>query len=266
MNIKVIVSILFTITFCSISAGQSSIEYKNLKQYKNWGIVFGPSIYNKAKLTPQYGDYTIKSLPILGYALGFEYNFHPEKQWSFSTGFTISQEPVNNLKFNIKSEDLYPHYTSDFEEHFKSYSVLSFSIPLILSINKKLGKILYGNLRTGLKYMYYQTGTSYTSLTINNEEMTEVREVFGLMVSTQDKTSYGSFIVGAGFSLALKKFLLKANVIYVMNFQSTIIGEYQIANLFVSPDTRGDYELSGNYLSLLFTVHFNKLKNKRDVW
>lgn len=72
----------------------------------------------------------------------------------------------------------------------------------------------------------------------------------------------GSYVVGTGLYYIMGKFLLKANLIYVMNFQKTISGEYQFANLFSSPDTRGYYDLSGNYLGLLVSLGWKKLINK----
>jgi hypothetical protein len=47
-----------------------------------------------------------------------------------------------------------------------------------------------------------------------------------------------------------------------MNFQNTITGEYQFGNLFTSPPAGGDYELSGNYLGLLFSFNIAKKKDK----
>jgi hypothetical protein len=47
-----------------------------------------------------------------------------------------------------------------------------------------------------------------------------------------------------------------------MNFQNTIEGEYQFGNLLISPPTRGDYRLSGNYVGLLFSASLAKRKSK----
>ncbi len=51
------------------------------------GIIAGPVLYNKATITPQYGDYTFENKPILGFNAGIEYDFYPDAKWSFITGF-----------------------------------------------------------------------------------------------------------------------------------------------------------------------------------
>ena len=88
-----------------------------------------------------------------------------------------------------------------------------------------------------------------------SEELSERREVFGIKAFSPSNAFQGSFIMGAGFSYALKKILLNIDFIYVANFQNVLEGEYQFANLVVSPDTRGSYTLSGNYIGLLVTLN-----------
>ena len=112
--------------------------------------------------------------------------------------------------------------------------------------------------------MYFPHGGSeYVYTIIDDEVLMQGFEVFGLMLESPENTMQGSFVIGTGYSLARKKVLLKATLLYVMNFQNTITGEYQFANLFTSPDTRGYYNLSGNYLGLLFAVSFKKKSDER---
>ncbi len=106
--------------------------------------------------------------------------------------------------------------------------------------------------------MYFPNGGADMVYAMTSQELSETREVFGLKLESPKNSFQGSFVVGTGFSYAMDKVLLKANLIYVMNFQNTISGEYQFANLFTSPDTRGYYDLSGNYLGLLFSVSLKK--------
>ena len=81
-------------------------------------------------------------------------------------------------------------------------------------------------------------------------------------MTTQEFEYYGGCEIGGGILWAANKFLLKANIIYIMNFQPIMIGEYQYGNLVNEPPSRGDYTLSGNYLALMFTFHFNKSKSE----
>ncbi len=108
--------------------------------------------------------------------------------------------------------------------------------------------------------MNYKTGSASGTVVFANDD--EAREVYGLRLTTQEFEYYGSLVLGTGVLWTAKKFLLKTNVVYVMNFQPIMIGEYQFANLEISEPTRGDYTLSGNYLALSFTFHFNKPKDK----
>ena len=109
--------------------------------------------------------------------------------------------------------------------------------------------------------MYFPQGESEYVYSISDKVLSDHREIFGLKLESPENSLQGSFMIGTGFSYLLKKALLKANLIYVINFQNTISGEYQFANLFTSPDTRGYYDLSGNYLGLVFSVSFKNSKN-----
>jgi hypothetical protein len=256
------VGFILTIVLCSEAAGQLNSQYPVLSKYRKWGIVAGPVLYNKARIYPQYGDYTFQNRPMWGFNAGFEYDFYPDRQWSFITGFLVAYEPIYNIKYRILKQDLYPHFYEDYVDKFKSYAYFSYSVPLLMRLNIQAGKNSFVNFLAGMKVMYFPPGESYYGLVIHNEDMTESREIFGLNLPAQDNKYYGSVIVGAGASYLLKKVLLKANFIYVMNFPSTIKGEYQFGNLFTSLPARGDYKLSGSYLGLVFSASLKKSKKK----
>jgi len=256
------VGIILTIVLLSEAQGQLNSQYPVLSRYRKWSIIAGPVFYNKARIYPQYGEYTFKNRPMWGFNAGFEYDFYPDRQWSFITGFLVAYEPIYNIKYRILKQDLYPQYTEDIVDKYKSYSFLSYSVPLLLRLNIQSGKNSFVNFLSGLKVMYFPKGDSYYGLLISNEDNTESREIFGLNLHSQDYKFYGSFIVGTGASFAMKKLLLKANLIYVINFTSTIEGEYQFNNLFTSPPARGNYKLSGNYLGLLISASLKKSKKK----
>lgn len=262
LNIKTMVGIILTIVFPLITQAQQIAEYPELNKYRKWAIVAGPVLYNKATITPQYGDYTFKNSPIYGFNAGFEYNFYPEKKWSFCTGFLVALEPVYSVEYRIYNKDLFPETIGDLTNKTKMYSIVSFSSPLLLRLNIQSGNRTFVSLLTGFKVMYFPKGDAEMVHAITSQELSETREVFGLILESPQNSIQGSFVVGTGFSYAMDKVLLKANLIYVMNFQNTISGEYQFANLLTSPDTRGYYDLSGNYLGLLFSVSLKKGKNK----
>jgi hypothetical protein len=134
-------------------------------------------------------------------------------------------------------------------------------MPLLLRLNLRVGENSFTNFMAGYKAMYMQKGGSDFGAIFSDFTTLESREMFGLRLHTQDYSIYSSFVIGTGFSYAFKNALIKTNLIYVMNFQNTIEGEYQFGNLFTSPPTRGTYELSGNYVSLMVTASLNKKYN-----
>ncbi len=261
--LKTMVGIFLTIIIASGVYAQADKEYYALKKYRKWGIIAGPIIYNKAEIYPQYGDYTFENKPMWGFNAGFEYDFYPDKKWSFITGFIVALEPVYNIQYSFKEEDLYPQFVGGDTDKDKMYAMTSFSAPLLVCLNIQAGKKVFINFRTGLKAMYFPDGSASMSVTFHNEDDTEAREMFGLRVDSPLNWVQGSFVIGSGISYATKRVLLKANMIYVMNFQNAMDGEYLFDNMLVSPRSRGYYELSGNYLGLLFSA---SLAKKKDKW
>lgn len=252
------VGIVLTIVLSLSASAQESREYNDLKAYRKWSIVAGPVLFDKATLSPQYGDLSFDNKPIIGFNAGFEYDFYPEKKWSIITGLILTKEPIYKFNYRIAIEDTYAHYLEDWVSAAKANAIVSFSTPILIRINIQAHKRLYFNLFSGLKVKYFPQGTADYTLVMGNEDRTESREMFGLRLNSPENAFQGSFVIGTGCSYALDKVLLKANLVYVMNFQNTISGEYQFGNLFSSPPTRGYYNLSGNYLGLLFSASLKK--------
>lgn len=248
-----------------IGLGQSTTQSKSYSadpsiEYRNWSIILGPVIYNKATLTPQYGEYSFVNKPILGYNAGFEYDFYHIEKWTLTTGFIWSKEPVYNLEYVLKEEDIYSHFNGDLYDYSKMYAMLSFSFPLYVKRNFQVARNLYLQPFTGLKVKYFPAGSATLSVNIYNEDQSESREVFGLRLESPDNYIQYAYAIGIGSSYGMKKVLIKANIIYSINFQTLISGEYMFGNLLVSPESRGYYELSGNYLGLLFSFNLKKGK------
>ncbi len=265
VNKKIILTVMgffLTIVFAPTLFAQHTEEYTILKKYRKWGIIAGPTLYNRAKLEPQYGDYTFENKPMLSFNAGFEYDFYPANKWSFITGFIVGLEPAYNIDYSFKEEDIYPQFADDWAGSDIAYAITSFSAPLLLRLNIQVSNKIFINFRTGLKVMLFSPGNASMSVTFHNADNTESREVFGLRMDSPDNFFQGSFIIGSGISYATKKLLFKANMIYVMNFQNIMDGEYLFDNMFVSPRSYGYYKLSGNYLGLLFSVSLAKKKEK----
>lgn len=257
-----LLSILLSNAFLRTVFSQEQKVYYELSKFSKWSLVAGPVVYNKTKLTPQYGNLSFENKSMLGFNAGVMYDFYPDRKWSFQTGFLVAKEPIYSISYTIQHNDLYETYPGDLVDEYKSYALYTFSFPLLLRVNLKTSKNTYASFLTGLKAMYFPHGESEYVYAISDEELSDYREIFGLKLESPENSFQGSFIIGTGFSYALQKVLLKANLIYVMNFQNTISGEYQFANLFTSPDTRGYYDLSGNYLGLLFSVSLKKSKKE----
>jgi len=263
LGIKIaLLGILLSNAFQNVAFSQGQKVYHELSRFSKWSIVAGPVIYNKAVLTPQYGDLTFKNRPMWGFNAGILYDFYPDRKWSFQTGLIVALEPIYSIEYEILKNDLYSSWTEDLADKAEMYAIYSFSSPLLINLKLKTGKRTFANFSTGLKIMYFPNGQSEFIVSISDEQISDHREIFGLKLESPKNSIQGSFIIGAGLSYVMEKILLKANLIYVMNFQNTISGEYQFANLFTSPDTRGYYDLSGDYLGLLFSVSWKKFKRK----
>ncbi|MGI6477926.1 MAG: hypothetical protein ACOX0M_00615 [Salinivirgaceae bacterium] len=262
----ILLSILLSNVVVKNTFSQERKVYDRLSGFSNWSLVAGPVLYKKAEIRPQYGNLTFKNKPILGFNAGILYGFNSDKMWSFQTGTLLAMEPTYSFAYEIQKYDLFDSYQGNLTDSYKSYAFYSLSFPLLLSLNLQTSKNTFASLLIGSKIMYFPYGQSEYVYTVIDEELSESREIFGLKLESQKNAFQGSFVLGTGFSYALQKILLKANLIYVFNLQNTITGEYQFANLFVSADTRGDYNLSGNYLGLLFSISFNKFKKEEIFW
>lgn len=256
-----VVGAILTTIFCCNGVAQTGNEYYELNKYSKFGLVGGVSLYNRAEIYSKYGDYTFENKPTWSYNAGLEYDFFPNKKWSVLTGLLVALEPSFNIKYRIFQKDLYPGIEGDLDDKLKSYAINTFSMPILLRLNLRTGNNSFANFLIGLKTMYFPKGSSEYGISISDTSLRESKEIFGLRLESQDNSIYSSFVIGTGFSYAFKGVLLKSNLIYVMNFQNTMEGEYLFDNLLTSPRSRGDYKLSGNYVSLMVTASLNKKYN-----
>ncbi len=259
---KIIPGFLLIFIVHCYAVPQSSGKYFELRKFRKLGLTAGPVLYIPARIYSQSGNYTFDNKPMWGFNAGIEFDLFPAKRWSFISGLLVALEPVYNIEIQIKEEDIYPYYGEALTDHYRSYSMTSLSIPLLVRLGLQAKEFLFINFLAGFKVMLYPHGTSDLTLSISNEDNTETREIFGLKLQSPENMIHGSFVLGAGVSYVINKVLLKSNLIYVMNLQNLIEGEYLFDNLLVSHPSRGDYKLSGNYVGLLFTVGL--AKKKRD--
>lgn len=248
----------------SYTFAQTGDKYQVLNQYHRFGITVGPTLYNKGAIKPQFGNYTFDNFNTVSFNAGFEYDFRPTKVWSVQTGVFIGHEPAYNISVKIPIEEFSLVNREDFVMKWKRFGQYSVSVPITFSIKKRIAHRLYGQLKTGFRMMSYQQGSASTSIAIESDDQTEMSQVFGLRMSTPETSIYGSYILGGGVHWASKWFLLKTDIVYTMNFKSILEGEYRFGNLLESEPSGGLYEMSGNYFALMFTVHFNRSKDKYE--
>lgn len=256
------VGIILTIVSICKAKGQKNSDFDILSKYRKLSLFIGPKIYSKAKTYASYGDYKFTNKLIPGIDFGFEYDFHPERKWSITTGLIITNEPVYNMNYHILQQDLYSHFYEDITDKAKEYSIYSFSVPILYRYCFQTSNVSFITLSSGIKLMYYPTGRTLFLLQISNEDMTEMREIFGLKLETQDYSIYESFVLNPGFIFVKNKLLIKPSIMLVINFQNIIHGEYKYDNLLSSPPAGGKYELSGNYLAFHLAIDFKVPKKK----
>ncbi len=254
------VGLCLTIVSIGKLPAQKPIDYANLTRFSKWSVVVGPKFYFKARTESYYGDYTFKNRIIPAYNFGFEYDFRPALKWSVISGLILTKEPVYSIKYRIYQKDLSLHYTEDLIGRYKSYALYTFSFPLLCRLNLPTNHNSYITLSSGIKFMYFPYGESYFGQEISDDSMTKTIEIFGLNLHSQKYSLYESFMLSTGFTFIGKKLLFKPSVTTVINFQPTIIGEYQFGNLLSSPPARGRYKLSGNYVSFNLAIGMPKRK------
>ena len=244
------VGILLTIVTLNKSLAQKPNDFESLAKFRKWTFVAGPRLYFKARTEAYYGDYTFKNRIMPGYQFGVEYEFKPAHKWSIVTGLIITNEPVYSIKYRILQKDLCSHYTEDIIGKFNCSAIYTFSFPILYRLNLPITDRSLITLASGFRLMYFPEGSAYFGQEIHDDSMTKTIEIFGLNLHSQNYSLYESFVLTTGFTFIGKKYLFKPSISTVINFQPTIIGEYQFGNLLSSPPARGSYKLSGNYVSL----------------
>ncbi|NPD47692.1 hypothetical protein [Lentimicrobium sp. S6] len=259
MSYKKKISIILFI-FCSlITYAQNKHIYKDLQNYGRFGFLVGPAFYQKAEVKPVFGEYTIEPKMATSFNAGFLYDFHPDKLWSFQTGFYIAHEPADYTDVPLYAHE-YPGLSEDDIISNREKAAFSWSIPMTIRIQKRLGNKLYGQLKGGLRLMNFQTGSTSGSITINSDEESR-STVFYIESRTPETNYYASLLLGGGVSWASKWFLLRTDIMYVVNTQPTLEGRYIFTNM-ISDDSGGEIKMSGNHFALWLTFHIKRSKDR----
>ena len=256
---RIIVGLVLTMIFLVDVKGQTiSFDLGNADTYRNWSFFLGPVIYDKARVASTYGPFVFNAKRMLGYNVGFEYDFHRNSRVSFSTGLTIALEPGYHFTHAVKKEDIYPQFEEDIEHRELAYTISSFSLPLLVHYKILTKKKKAIDLFAGMKAMLFPSGNLEYIASVSNRTLTSEKDVFHLYLDSPDNYIQGSFVFGSGYELKHKKRLWKVNLIRVINFQNLLEGQYWTKNLNVTPLSAGQYKLSGNYWGILCSIALKK--------
>lgn len=238
---------------------QDNLEYKDLIKYGKFGLFVGPAIYQKADVNHNFGKYSVEPKIATSFNAGFDYDFYPDQLWSFQIGFFLGYEPGDYTDIKLPANEVFENSN---EEIFKNREKAhySLSVPMTIRIQKRLGSNLYGQLKGGVRIMNFKQGVTSSLITYHvGEDDSEGIDVFYMETSTPETNYYGSFLIGGGVSWATKLFLLRSNIMYVVNSQPILTGNYQFVNM-VSGESGGEIKLSGNYFALWLTFHLKRNK------
>lgn len=249
------------ITLVSIASSFSSIAQKldafeNLGDYRKFSLLLGPALYHSATSRVTSGTMAPENLPNWGISGGFEVDFGPERQLSFVVGMIFAKEAAYRFRLDIKKEEI-PGVTTDYTTIDRDAFSPTFSMPMYLTYKFPLSKSQFLEFRTGGKVKWFAPTWIGYNVAIGENIMNPI-EVFALEMENTDKFYYGSYLFGAGITTIFSGFLIKTNLLYTLNFQDTYRGRYEFKNLSVSGSSTGTYAMSGNNLSLMFSIAFRK--------
>lgn len=252
----VLLSLLFSFT-AAAQFFKNPEQYPAFKNYKHWGIYYANVFNKKATTTRDYGEYVMDNKVPFSFNFGFEKMLYPERRFAFKTGFLIDMAPVAESTVTFKPEDIYPEF-GGYTDEIKYYRFL-ITIPLLVEVKKQMSEHIYFNLETGLHLTIQPSGSFDFHILLVSEEKQEAREVFAVYADNPDKKwIYPNLIISPGLYFAESWGLVQANIIYQNTLINYYTGEYQFGNLIKSPPTRGNYKLSGDYIGVSLSFHFNK--------
>lgn len=112
----------------------------------------------------------------------------------------------------------------------------------------------------GLSF-YEFTDLETRTLRIGSQDVP--KQIMHIANQTNNKNPfYTSVHIEANVYFKTKGFLLKANIIYNKSFKPYRTGDYEFLNLELSPNTKGKFEQSGDFLGVGLTVYLKKQKKR----
>ncbi len=247
------------------SQDKSATDFSVFNTYGSWGINFTPLLFNKAKVTRDYGNIVLNSNPLLPFKpkFGLTKRFFKDKEWSIISGVHFLPMSFYNVSFVIDKNDL--DFDSSAGINFKEESsgFYFLSIPILAEHKIQMGSNLFFNSNIGFVISYIQS--SGVGLSVGYISEPDNQDITFFYIDEGTSRGYIKLggIASIGFYLLHKKFMLKIDIEYRHNFKPLLEGEYTFFNLLQSPDTGGEFVNSNNYFGLSTTVFFKKRKKKK---
>lgn len=259
VKIKTLSLLFILLLNCINTFSQNCSDIPELAKYHNFSISIGGRMYEKAEKKITYGNYSSHPLNPITYSFGFGYEFFTSNKWSAKTELIFTTVPYENENITILQKDVHSIFTRDIVNPIREFSHLCFSIPLTIRYKLKLFNKNYLSFNAGgmalfmLPSRYGSTVTAFVAEDI-------IAEVYASRLYSAGNYFHGGFTTGCSYYLDLNKVLLEFRFTYTSMFQNIFEGEYQYANLLVSPSTRGTFKVSGDYLEFSVSTHFLKKK------
>ncbi|PIX08247.1 MAG: hypothetical protein COZ75_13035 [Flavobacteriaceae bacterium CG_4_8_14_3_um_filter_34_10] len=257
----------FFFSLISFSQEKKQIFYPEFEGFKKIGFFIAPVMYQKASIDRKFGEYEIINKNILSFSFGFEYVKNHTKEWTFRSGLRFDLVPFYNIEFVIPNFDLDGFGGMNLEDdNLRNVSKINITIPLLYEVKKQMGENVFFSAYSGFNMMLMQPGRfelgyHYAPDSNPNEGI----QVFGLYGEATNPTIiYPNFVISPGFYFVFNKSIMQLNIMYQKALVKHFKGEYQFGNLEVSPPSRGDYILSGNYLGMSLTMFLKKKKVKNN--
>ena len=254
-----IVGLCLTIIFPKRIDAQGVKGTETEKEYSKFTIILGPSLFDKAIMNPVIkGEYSPKNRLTPSVIFGFEYKLIEQNNLSLITGLNFDFGPTVNFELEIGRGDI-DFYNESLLLEARSYSIVTFSSPLLLNYSKKI-KNTKLFITTGLKIMYLPNGKVISRFSYRPTNTFDEVKLGGLEMFSPKNIYQGSFVFGLGFKRKVRNSEVGVKVIRVVNFQNTFEGTYWFGSFINTDSFSGEYKVSGNYTGILLSYTLPKFK------
>ncbi len=251
-NLLITCVLLFILSKLAISQ-----SYPVLNEYKSLGLSVQSMSYTKGVFTRTEGNQEIQSNGLYTGAIGFRYSILANQQkWGVQTGAFIAMPPTYSYGWVIEPKDKYTTSNSAtiFSETF--YNDYSLTIPLEIEYKRQILTNHYWATSVGGQCVLSTNGTATTTYSIVDD--TFDRQVFGFTAYNREPRPYFMGTIGIGDYYVSKFGLWHFRLTYSKTFATQYYGNYVFGNLRSSPETRGTYKMSGDYLALAVDYRWKK--------